>query len=58
MDVIDIFNNIFEKKVFDMMLDNESFETIAKTLHKDTKAIYNTFQRIKFKIRKNIKFDN
>ena len=48
----------FEKKVFDMMMKNESFEEIANTLGKDVKAIYNTFQRIKIKIRKNIKFDN
>ena len=48
----------FEKKVFDMMMNNASFEEIAKYLNKDVKAIYNTFQRIKFKIRKNIKIDN
>ena len=47
----------FEKKVFDLMLDNESFEDIAKILNKDVKAIYNTFQRIKLKIRKNVKID-
>ena len=48
----------FEKMVFDMMMEDESFDSIARALNKDVKAIYNTFQRIKFKIRKNIKFDN
>ena len=48
----------FEKKVFDLMMKNMSFEEIASILHKDVKAIYNTFQRIKIKIRKNIQIDN
>ena len=48
----------FEKKVFDRIMNYETFEEIAKALHKDVKAIYNTFQRIKIKIKKNIKFDN
>ena len=48
----------FEKKVFDLMMKNDSFEEIAKTLNKDVKSIYNTFQRIKIKIRKNIKIDD
>ena len=48
----------FEKKVFDLMMQNMSFEEIASILHKDVKAIYNTFQRIKIKIRKNIQIDN
>lgn len=48
----------FEKKVFDMMMKDDSFEEIATELGKDVKSIYNTFQRIKFKIKKNIKIDN
>ena len=48
----------FEKKVFDLMMQNYSFEEMAKVLHKDTKSIYNTFQRIKIKIKKNIKIDD
>jgi len=48
----------FEKEVFDLMMQNYSFEEIANILHKDVKAIYNTFQRIKIKIKKNIKIDN
>ena len=48
----------FEKKVFDLMMKNYSFEEMAKVLGKDTKSIYNTFQRIKNKIRKNIKIDD
>ena len=47
-----------EGKVFDLILKNYSFEDIAIMLNKDIKAIYNTFQRIKRKIKKNIQFDN
>ena len=35
-----------------------SFDEIALILNKDVKAIYNTFQRIKLKIKKNIQIDN
>ena len=48
----------FERKVFDLKIKDYSFEEIAKILNKDVKSIYNTFQRIKSKIRKNIKIDN
>ena len=48
----------FEKKVFDLMMKNYSFEEMATVLGKDVKSIYNTFQRIKVKIKKNIKLDN
>ena len=48
----------FEVKVFDMMMNDDTFEEIAKALNKDIKSIYNTFQRIKIKIKKNIEFDN
>ena len=48
----------FEKKVFDLMMKNMSFDEIALILNKDVKAIYNTFQRIKLKIKKNIQIDN
>ena len=47
-----------EKKVFDLMMKGYSCEEIADILNKDVKAIYNTFQRIKNKIKKNIKYDN
>lgn len=49
---------VFERKVFDMKIDGYSFEEIANTLNKDLKAIYNTFHRIKTKIKKNIKIDD
>ena len=49
---------IFEKKVFDLKLKDYSFEEIAQILNKDVKSIYNTFQRIKSKIRKKIKIDD
>ncbi len=48
----------FERSVFDLKLKDYSFEEIAKLLNKDVKSIYNTFQRIKSKIRKNLKIDN
>ena len=48
----------FERKVFDLKLKDYTFEEIAKMLNKDVKSIYNTFQRIKLKIKKNIKIDD
>lgn len=48
----------FEKNSFDLRIKGYSFEEIAKTLNKDIKAIYNTFFRIREKIRKNIKIDD
>lgn len=48
----------FEKQVFDLRLKGYSFEEIAQELNKDMKAIYNTFFRIREKIRKNIKIDD
>ena len=45
----------FERTVFDMKLKGYSFEEIGKKLNKDKKSIYNTFQRIRLKIKKNIK---
>ncbi len=48
----------FEKKAFDLRVKGYSFEEIAKTLNKDMKAIYNTFFRIREKIKKNIKIDD
>lgn len=49
-----IKNNMteFENSVFDMKMDGYNFDEIANTLNKDIKSIYNTFQRIKSKIRK------
>lgn len=49
---------VFEKKVFDMKIKGYSFEEIANTLNKDLKSIYNTFHRIKMKIKKIIKIDD
>ena len=48
----------FEKKAFDLRIQGYSFEEIAKVLNKDIKSIYNTFWRIKEKIKKNIKIDD
>ena len=48
----------FERKVFDMKLNSYTFEEIAKELNKNVKSIYNTFSRIKYKIKKNIEIDN
>ena len=48
----------FEKKAFDLRVKGYSFEEIAKTLNKDMKAIYNTFFRIREKIKKSIKIDD
>ena len=48
----------FEFKVFSMKLDGYSFEEIANTLNKDVKSIYNTFHRIKLKIKKIIDEDD
>ena len=48
----------FEKEVFNLRIKGYSFEEIAKTLNKDVKSIYNTFHRIKTKIKKKILIDN
>ena len=48
----------FERKVFDMKIKGYSFDEMGKILNKDKKSIYNTFQRIRLKIRKNIKIDD
>ena len=48
----------FERTVFDMKIKGYSFEEIGKLLNKDKKSIYNTFQRIRLKIKKNIKIDD
>lgn len=48
----------FERKVFDLKLQDYSVYEIARLLNRDVKSIYNTFQRIKAKIRKNIKIDD
>ena len=48
----------FERTVFDMKLEGYTFDEISEILHKDRKSIYNTFQRIRLKIRKNIKIDD
>jgi len=48
----------FEFKVFKMKIDGYSFEEIANNLNRDLKSIYNTFQRIKIKIKKIIYRDD
>ena len=48
----------FEDKVFNYKMDGYSFEEIANTLNKDLKSIYNTFQRVKSKIRKIMEDDD
>ena len=48
----------FERQVFELRLKGYSFEEIGKKMNKDMKSIYNTFQRIRLKIRKNIKIDD
>lgn len=42
----------FEYEVFKYKIDGYNFEEIANTLNKDLKSIYNTFHRIKSKIKK------
>lgn len=49
---------VFERKVFNLKIEGYSFEEIAKTLNKDVKSIYNTFHRIKTKIKKKNLFDD
>lgn len=48
----------FERTVFDLKLEDYTFDEISKILNKDVKSIYNTFQRIKMKIKNNIKIDD
>lgn len=44
----------FEYKVFKMRIDGYSYNETAKYLNKSVKSIYNTFHRIKEKIKKNM----
>ena len=48
----------FERDVFKFKIDGYSFEEIANILNRDVKSIYNTFQRIKIKVKKVFKKDN
>ena len=48
----------FELNVFELKIDGYNFDEIANILNKDVKSIYNTFHRIKIKIKKIIKIDN
>ncbi len=50
--------SFLEKKVFNLRVSGYSFLEIAKLLNKDTKAIYNAWERIKVKYRKNNENDN
>ena len=58
MDLIQEKLTDFELEVFKMKVKGYSFEEIAKDLNKDIKSIYNTFQRIKVKIKKYVKLDD
>ena len=48
----------FEDKVFNYKMDGYSFEEIANTLNKDVKSLYNTFHRVKGKVKKIIENDD
>ena len=48
----------FENNVFNLKIDGYTFEEIANTLNRDVKSIYNTFHRIKLKIKKIIDEDD
>lgn len=48
----------FEQEVFQLKVGGYSFEEIANTLNRDIKSIYNTFHRIKSKIKKMIEEDD
>ena len=55
---IEISLTDFEKEVFKLRIDGYNFDEIANTLNKDIKSIYNTFHRIKAKIKKIIDEDD
>lgn len=48
----------FEYKVFKLKYDGYNFEEIAHILSKDVKSIYNTFHRVKLKVKKIIGNDD
>ena len=56
----DIENNLteFEWDVFKYKVDGYSFEEIANILNRDIKSIYNTFHRLKGKVKKIIEDDD
>jgi DNA-directed RNA polymerase specialized sigma24 family protein len=54
----DFAQNCAENMAKKNKMEGYSFEEIANILNKDMKAIYNTFFRIKEKIKKNIKIDD
>lgn len=58
MDDIEKILTDFEKKVFKLKSVGYSFEEIAKTLDRDVKSIYNTYHRVKGKIKKFIVDDD
>ncbi len=47
-----------EKNVFDLKAKGFTFEEIAKSLNKDLKSVYNTFNRIKIKYKNINEIDN
>lgn len=58
--MIDLKNNLteFENEVLKLKIDGYNFDEIANTLNKDVKSIYNTFHRIKLKLKKILNNDN
>ena len=56
----DIENNLteFERDVFKYRVEGYSFEEIANILNRDIKSIYNTFHRLKGKVKKIIEDDD
>lgn len=56
----DIENNLteFERYVFKYRVEGYSFEEIANILNRDIKSIYNTFHRLKGKVKKIIEDDD
>ena len=48
----------FEYDVFKLKIKGYNFDEIANILNKDIKSIYNTFQRIKIKIRNGLKTED
>ena len=48
----------FERKVFDLRIKGYTFQEISMSLNKDLKSIYNTFHRVKLKIKKIIELDD
>ena len=48
-------NNLTAKEVYELLINDFSYEDIASILNKDVKSIYNTVQRLRQKIRSILK---